>query len=131
VVSSLGARQRAAETKRQRSRSAILEAATRLFEEHGWLPTTVDAIATEAGVGVATVYNHFPNKNVIAGLVFLPVVEDLINDSRWSDDAVPPPEALHDFVEELVYRVRDRTRLTVALLEAVNDSTSAGRSSME
>lgn len=121
---SRAARQRAAQTKRQRSRSAILDAATRLFEEHGWLPTTIEAIATEAGVGVATVYNHFPNKNVIAGLVFLPVVDDLIKDPRWSDEAVPPPEALRGFVEELVYRVRERVRLTIALLEAVNDSTA-------
>jgi AcrR family transcriptional regulator len=118
------ARQRAAETKRRRSRTAILEAAGRLFEEHGWLPTTVERIAAEAGVGVATVYKHFPNKNVIAGLVFLPVVADLIEDPRWRDETVPPSEALQSLIEELVYRVRERTRLTIALLEAVNDSTA-------
>lgn len=124
VDDELTPRQRAAETKRRRTRAFILEAATRLFERDGWYPTTVEAIATEAGVGVATVYKHFPNKNVIAGHAFLPVVSDLIHDSRWSDDALPAPIALRTFIEELVSRVRSRTHLTVALLEAVNDSTA-------
>jgi AcrR family transcriptional regulator len=118
------ARRRTAETKRQRSRAAILEAATRLFDERGWLPTTVQAIADEAGVGAATVYNHFANKNLIAGFVFLPVVSDLLKDPRWSDDAVPPAEALRALIAELVAVTRRHVRLTIAMLEAVNDSTA-------
>ena len=118
------ARQRAAETKRRRSRAAILDAASRLYEEHGWLPTTVEAIATEAGVGVVTVYNHFPNKNLIAAFAFLPVVSDLLEDSRWSDATLPAPEALRAFIEELVERLRNYTKLTIALLEAINDFTA-------
>lgn len=118
------ARRRAAETKRQRSRAVILEAATRLFDEHGWLPTTVQAIASEAGVGAATVYNHFANKNLIAGFVFLPVVSDLLENPRWSDEAVPAPEALRALIEELVALTRRHIRLTIAMLEAVNDSTA-------
>jgi AcrR family transcriptional regulator len=118
------ARLRAAETKRERSRTAILEAATRLFDERGWLPTTVQAIASEAGLGPATVYNHFANKNLIAGFVFLPVVSDLLKDPRWSDEAVPPTEALRALIEELVATTRRHIRLTIAMLEAVNDSTA-------
>jgi AcrR family transcriptional regulator len=95
-----------------------------LFNEQGWLPTTIEAIASEAGVGVATVYNHFANKNVIAAFVFLPVVSELLEDSRWSDEAVPAPEALRAFIRELVALTRRHIRLTVALLEAVNDSTA-------
>ena len=124
VDSSSEARSRAAETKRRRSRAAILQAATRLFEEQGWLPTTVEAIARDAGVGTATVYNHFSNKNLIAGFAFLPVVEDLLEDTRWSDDAVPPGDALHEFIEEFATRARTRAPLTIALLEAVNDSAA-------
>jgi AcrR family transcriptional regulator len=118
------ARRRAAETKRERSRIAILDAATRLFDERGWFPTTVQAIAAEAGVGPATVYNHFASKNLIAGFVFLPVVGDLLKDPRWSDDAVPPTVALRALIEELVAAARRNVRLTVAMLEAVNDSTA-------
>lgn len=124
VNESSSARSRAAETKRQRSRAAILESATRLFKEQGWLPTTVEGIAREAGVGTATVYNHFGNKNLIAGFAFLPLVQDLLEDYRWHDEAVPPSAALRDFVVELATRTRAEPSLTVALLEAVNDSTA-------
>jgi AcrR family transcriptional regulator len=117
-------RRRAAETKRRRTRAAILGAATRLFNDQGWYPTTVDAIAAEAGVGTATVYKHFANKNVIAGFVFLPVVSDLIGDPRWLDKTMPAPEALRALIVELVAQTRRHLGLTVAMLEAVNDSTA-------
>jgi AcrR family transcriptional regulator len=118
------ARQRAAQTKRNRTRAAILDAARRLFVESGWLPTTVDGIATEAGVGTATVYNHFPSKNVIAGHAFRPLIEDLLVDPRWADDTVRPSLALTALIDDLTSRVRSQTALTIALLEAVNDSTA-------
>lgn len=119
------ARRRGAETKRQRSRAAILEAATRLFSEQGWLPTTVEAIAAEAGIGAATVYNHFANKNLIAGFVFLPVISDLLTDPRFSEDSpLPPHEALRALIQELTHLTRSHQRLTTALLEAINDSTA-------
>ncbi len=117
-------RLRAAETKRRRSRAAILEAATRLFRDHGWLPSTIESIAKEAGVGTATVYNHFANKNILAGYVFLPLVKELLEDPRWGDGSIPPKNALRDFVSGLSVRTRADTPLTIALLEAVNDSTA-------
>lgn len=43
-------------------RSAILEAAARLFLEQGFERTTVDAIAAQAGVSKLTVYSHFEGK---------------------------------------------------------------------
>ncbi|MGD9603529.1 MAG: TetR/AcrR family transcriptional regulator [Gammaproteobacteria bacterium] len=43
-------------------REAILLAAARLFLEQGFERTTVDAIATQAGVSKLTVYSHFDGK---------------------------------------------------------------------
>jgi AcrR family transcriptional regulator len=50
--------QQAAQTRR-----AILEAAQRLFERHGYPVTTMEAIATEAGVALKTVYVAFTTKS--------------------------------------------------------------------
>jgi len=47
--------------KRQR-RTDMLNAARSLFVEHGYSRTTMDGIAERAGVGVATVYTYFTNK---------------------------------------------------------------------
>lgn len=118
------ARQRAAQTKRERSRAAILQASAQLFREQGWRPATMTEIANLAGVGVATVYKHFPNKNLLAGLVFLPIVQDLLDSERWSDASVLPADALSEYVTLLIARSRRNYELTVALLEAVADWTA-------
>jgi AcrR family transcriptional regulator len=46
----------------RQTRSAILEAAQRLFGERGYASSTVEAIAAEAGVAVDTVYATFGSK---------------------------------------------------------------------
>ncbi|WP_267426249.1 TetR/AcrR family transcriptional regulator [Methylobacterium sp. GC_Met_2] len=48
--------------KRQATRQAISDAATRLFLEQGFDRVTVDQIAEAADVGRMTVFNHFPRK---------------------------------------------------------------------
>ena len=42
--------------------SKALDAAQLLFSEHGYGATSMDAVATQAGVSKATVYAHFENK---------------------------------------------------------------------
>lgn len=44
--------------------SAILIAAARVFRREGWRATT-NRIATEAGVGVGSLYEYFPNKQAL------------------------------------------------------------------
>lgn len=53
-----GLRQR----KKAESRQKMLDAAKRLFIEHGYSRTTMDEIADKAGFGVATLYNYFRTK---------------------------------------------------------------------
>jgi AcrR family transcriptional regulator len=53
--------QQAAETRRQ-----IVRAARRLFVDSGYAGTTVESIAAEAGVALATVYKAFGSKAAIA-----------------------------------------------------------------
>src|SRR5205085_8705668 len=51
-----------AESKAARTRSAIIDAALRLFRERGYDATTMRAIATEAGVSVGNAYYYFDSK---------------------------------------------------------------------
>jgi len=44
------------------TRRTILEAALRLFDEHGFRDTSMSALAKEAGVGAGTIYRHFEHK---------------------------------------------------------------------
>lgn len=43
-------------------RASILDAAARVFQAKGYSATTVDAIATEAGISKGSVYNYFSSK---------------------------------------------------------------------
>ena len=50
------------ERKKQRTRQAIVEAATRLFAERGYADTTLAEVAEEAEVALSTIFNYFPGK---------------------------------------------------------------------
>jgi AcrR family transcriptional regulator len=50
------------ETKKQRTRTAIADAALELFLEHGFDHVTVADVARRAGVSTNTVFNYFPTK---------------------------------------------------------------------
>ncbi|MET1065456.1 MAG: helix-turn-helix domain-containing protein [Arthrobacter sp.] len=51
------------------TREVIVEAAGRLFAADGYVRTTIDAIATESGVAVQTVYNSVGNKAALLSAV--------------------------------------------------------------
>ena len=46
--------------------STILEVAERLFAQQGYTATSMRQIAEEVGIGKATIYHHFPDKEAIA-----------------------------------------------------------------
>jgi AcrR family transcriptional regulator len=50
----------------RRNRERILKAAAEVFGEQG-AEAQMDDVARRAGVGVGTVYRHFPNKDVLMG----------------------------------------------------------------
>ncbi|MBS0569547.1 MAG: TetR/AcrR family transcriptional regulator [Proteobacteria bacterium] len=51
--------------KDQHKRVAILDAAKRLFVEHGYTATSMDAVANAARVSKLTVYSHFGDKDAL------------------------------------------------------------------
>lgn len=53
-----------------RTRWAMLQAARRLFLDHGYTATTMPAVATAAGVSVQSVYKAFGNKPALLKAVF-------------------------------------------------------------
>jgi AcrR family transcriptional regulator len=93
------------ERKKQLTRQAISDVATRLFLERGFDAVTVAEIAAAADVAVQTVFNHFPAK------------EDLFFDDRlW---VVGPAEAVAGAPGEPVDEVlRSHYRTTLAALRA-------------
>src|ERR1700754_1919170 len=55
---------RATRTDALRNRDRVLSAAVRAFSEHG-PDASVNLIAKEAGVGIGTLYRHFPTREAL------------------------------------------------------------------
>jgi len=122
-------RARAARTKRDRTRAALLGAADPAFAARGWARTRVEDIASAAGVSNATAYNHFPSKHALIGHVYAPLVQTL-RTQAYRDIATGRPvvPALIDHLRALV-RIAWRNRgLTAALSAGIADyATKVGR----
>ncbi len=88
-----GRRARSLRTKRR-----IVDAATRLFVERGYVATTIEAVADAAGVAVQTVYYVFGIKrNLLAAALDAHIAGDLdatpIVDRPWIDELAAAPDA--------------------------------------
>ena len=78
--------------------AALLDAASRVFGELGYHAATTNAIAAEAKVSPATLYQFFPNKEAIADALVTRYAIDLANEVRAADiqelASVPLEEAI-------------------------------------
>ncbi len=88
------------ELKKERTRTAILDAARKLFFSRGFGNTTIEEIATTAEVAVGTVYNYFDSKNaIILGLAEL--------DTASVTDSIPLNGGIGT-VEDTLFTLIDR-----------------------
>jgi AcrR family transcriptional regulator len=113
-------REQAAATRRQ-----ILDAAWQLFEEHGYAATTMQAIATEAGVALKTVYVAFETKSgVLRGVWHLLLrgdVDDVpVGDRAWYQEVLdePDPEQALRLNARNSRRVKERAAPLTAVIRA-------------
>jgi AcrR family transcriptional regulator len=60
--------------------AAILQAAARILEQRGYEALTTNHVAAEAGVGIASLYEYFPNKQSIVAAVVTSTVESVLGD---------------------------------------------------
>lgn len=117
-------RARAGRTKRERSRTVLLEAAGRVFAKRGWQGTRVEHIAHEAGLGVTTIYAHFPSKQALLACVYAPVMQSLFEHA--GEDLAqerPAVQAVRRHISELVGLARQHQALTIPFLESVTEAT--------
>jgi AcrR family transcriptional regulator len=116
------ARARAAQTKRDRTRRALLDAADANFATRGWARTRMEDIAATAGVSPASAYNHFASKHTLIGHVYEPLVATLVAQAEQDRaNARPLSDALKDQVRALARMAFRNRGLTAALWFAIND----------
>ena len=61
----IGPRKAPRQQRSQQTVDRIVEAAARVFNEAGYLGTTTNEIAADAGVSIGSLYQYFPNKDAL------------------------------------------------------------------
>jgi AcrR family transcriptional regulator len=85
----------------QRNRERLTEVAKLAFAELG-ADVSLDEIARRAGVGIGTLYRHFPTRDAIIEAVYRREVEQLAGSAARLLVSLPPGEALHEWMRLFV-----------------------------
>jgi AcrR family transcriptional regulator len=101
----------------QRNRAHILEAAEVLFAAEG-IAAPVDAIAEKAGVGVGTLYRHFPTKEKLCQAILLERLSKLTLEARALAEDKDPAAAFFGFLDHVVEEGAAKRDLLVAVMGA-------------
>jgi AcrR family transcriptional regulator len=95
------------------NRARILEAALDALTDS---PTaSLNSIATRAGVGIGTLYRHFPTREALLLAVYRNEVQQLVDAAPALLDAEPPLQALRSWFDRLAYYGRAKAGLKDAL----------------
>jgi AcrR family transcriptional regulator len=100
-----------------RNRGRILEAAEVVFASEG-IEAPVDVIAEKAGVGVGTLYRHFPTKEKLCEAILLDRLRELTEDARAQAGAADPAAAFFGFLEHFVALGASKRDLIAAVMGA-------------
>jgi AcrR family transcriptional regulator len=105
-----------------RNRERVLEAAKAVFSVGG-SDASLEAVARHAGVGIGTLYRHFPTREALFESVYRHEVEQLVElaDRLKADGA--PVEALRRWLHANVEFVATKNGMSTALAVAAHSKT--------
>jgi AcrR family transcriptional regulator len=98
----------------QRNRERLVEVAKAAFAEVG-ADVSLDEIARRAGVGIGTLYRHFPIRDAIVEAVYRREVEQLAGSATRLLGLLPPGEALHEWMRLFVDYIATKKVMASAL----------------
>ena len=100
----------------KRNYARLLEAATAAFMEHGADDVSLEEIARRAGVGIGTLYRHFPTRQALLEAVYIDQVESLSARAGELLRAESPADALAEWLRAMVKFSSTKRSMTTALL---------------
>src|SRR5437588_12124807 len=98
----------------------LVAAARALFTEEG-TSAPLEDVAERAGVGIGTLYRHFPTRQALLEAVYVDEVEAMARAAEELSE-LPPWDALSQWLHQYVGFAATKRALTEALLEAAPDS---------
>lgn len=109
-----GQKTRPARADAQRNLDALLEAAKAVFAESG-VDAPVRDIAERAGVGIATVYRHFPQRSLLIAAVFRREMDACVDLAPVLAATHEPAEALSLWLQRFAAFIATKRGLAAAL----------------
>jgi AcrR family transcriptional regulator len=98
----------------QRNRQRLLEAAGEVFAEQG-TDASLEAVAARAGVGIGTLYRHFPNRQALLEALYVGEVEEVCRSAAALEGA-DPWDALSGWFERFIAYMGTKRALAAELL---------------
>ncbi|MEV7676787.1 TetR/AcrR family transcriptional regulator [Streptomyces sp. NPDC007872] len=108
----------------RRNHERLLTEARAAFAGRG-ADAPLEEIARRAGVGIGTLYRHFPTRADLLNGVFQEALAELLDRSRALADAEEPCRALVEWLRALVAHAGEYRGLAHALMSASHDRDSA------
>ncbi len=105
-----------------RNRERVLEAAKAVFSAGG-PDASLEAVARRAGVGIGTLYRHFPTREALFEAVYRREVEQLADLAVQLKAEVAPAEALRRWLRSNVEFVATKKGMSAALALAAHSSS--------
>ncbi|MFE3586189.1 TetR/AcrR family transcriptional regulator [Streptomyces niveus] len=121
--SSSGAPPRPMRADARRNYQRVLGEARAAFAEHG-TDASLEDVARRAGVGIGTLYRHFPTRQALMSAVFQEALADLLDRSRELAGSDRPCHALVAWLRALITHAGEYRGLSRALMSASYDASS-------
>jgi AcrR family transcriptional regulator len=102
----------------RRSRARLIEAATAAFAENG-ADAPLDDIARRAGVGIGTLYRHFPTRIDLQAAVFRSQVTTVCSQAEDLITCSPPEQAFAAWLRLLARYLVTKRGLSRAVMESL------------
>ncbi|MEM5790061.1 MAG: TetR/AcrR family transcriptional regulator, partial [Syntrophobacteraceae bacterium] len=87
--------------QKEETRKIIRETAYSLFEKEGYEETTMRSLAKAAGVGLGTIFSHFPDKSSLLAAAFLDDLDQIVEQAFSS----LPDEGIIEQLEHIVREI--------------------------
>jgi AcrR family transcriptional regulator len=98
----------------QRNRTRLLEAAVRAFSQDG-PDVTLDAIAKDAGVGIGTLYRHFPTRESLVEAAYRNELDRLCDAAADLSQELTPEAAMRAWMDRFVDYMTTKRGMSDAL----------------
>ena len=113
-----------------RNRERLIEAATQVFGK-GAPQASLEAVAREAGVGIGTLYRHFPTREALFEAVYRREVDQLAELAERLARETAPVEALRQWLHANIRLVATKRGMVEALQLIASGSTELKAYSFE